>query len=556
MLGPHSILSAEAAPFIPLGLQEPWAHEGHGARKQVIALADALEDLDAEGRQKSGMERRMRQRALRAKAGKPKAYSQNFLAVDAPPGLTAPWKDSEDGRQSLQPEKMLQARQGKATRAAVQLRQLLDFYFEPFNFQHNRYLLDLVVVKLGLLKTAEAGPWFQEVLRPFAFDIKELQGLGRVAKALELLRAYNCQVIPPRPLKKDNVSMLTCKMGAEVIQPVTSDMKQLVWTARGQLALRSPAEVRSFVGAKNANAEELLMAKRHMRAVKKNGVEIVNKAPPRTMSFCSYCIGDVMSAEGESLLNSADLKGGKPKSSIGPMFMHRQAQIKRQLAFYKSDVICVQGSCVVDGEASHGILSALYEEGFNCIYAKDELTGEANSIFWETSRVEMQNHQVLGSAVAADFRLLEDDAPWVRAVCMKPALPTTDNCLASLFAQKADSPIVVCMNAEEIGGAEASTVVEETMSMRSLAEEVLGEEVAVPLAFPTSSGVGATPVPVTCAASGLNLLHCPDGIFYKSLEPVMTLSGHSERYLATLPPEDIVQQFPAFRLPLLGVFRV
>lgn len=237
MLGPHSILSAEAAPFIPLGLQEPWAHEGHGARKQVIALADALEDLDAEGRQKSGMERRMRQRALRAKA-----YSQNFLAVDAPPGLTAPRKDSEDGRQSLQPEKMLQARQGKATRAAVQLRQLLDFYFEPFNFQHNRYLLDLVVVKLGLLKTAEAGPWFQEVLRPFAFDIKELQGLGRVAKALELLRAYNCQVIPPRPLKKDNVSMLTCKMGAEVIQPVTSDMKQLVWTARGQLALRSPAE--------------------------------------------------------------------------------------------------------------------------------------------------------------------------------------------------------------------------------------------------------------------------------------------------------------------------
>lgn len=47
-----------------------------------------------------------------------------------------------------------------STRASTQLRQLLDFYFDPFTLQHNRYLLDLILKRAG--PPQEKGPWLPE----------------------------------------------------------------------------------------------------------------------------------------------------------------------------------------------------------------------------------------------------------------------------------------------------------------------------------------------------------------------------------------------------------
>ena len=65
---------------------------------------------------------------------------------------------------------------GSSAGAVTQLRQLLDFYFEPFTLQHNRYakkelshlsmvryLLDLIQKKGGAPE--EKGPWLAEALR-------------------------------------------------------------------------------------------------------------------------------------------------------------------------------------------------------------------------------------------------------------------------------------------------------------------------------------------------------------------------------------------------------
>lgn len=74
----------------------------------------------------------------------------------------------------------------KAARVAQQLRQLLDFYFEPFNLQHNRYLLDLLARKLG--QPAKPGPWLADTLLDFRFTFNDLKGLGRIAAALGKIR--------------------------------------------------------------------------------------------------------------------------------------------------------------------------------------------------------------------------------------------------------------------------------------------------------------------------------------------------------------------------------
>merc|ERR1712226_567441 len=85
--------------------------------------------------------------------------------------------------------------------------------------------------------------------------------------------------------------------------------------------------------------------------------------------------------------------------------------------------------------------------------------------------------------------------------------------------------------------------------MPSVMCEVLGCELAVPLAtgrYP--------PEPVCRAASGLNKLHCPDVVLFRGMVPTAVLSGHTEGYLTTMPAEDALQQFPAFRLPIVAAF--
>eukprot|EP00434_Breviolum_minutum_P024975 symbB.v1.2.022062.t1/scaffold1941.1/size95522/8 len=119
------------------------------------------------------------------------------------------------------------ARRG-SSRAASQLRQLLDFYFEPFTLQHNRYLLDLI------LKRADApedkGPWRAEALQNCHFTLEDLKGLGRIQSALSKLQTQ----------KSD--WMEVAELG---------NLKHLSSGHDGTLYLRTQLEVRSFVHADN-----------------------------------------------------------------------------------------------------------------------------------------------------------------------------------------------------------------------------------------------------------------------------------------------------------------
>jgi len=52
----------------------------------------------------------------------------------------------------------------------------------------------------------------------------------------------------------------------------------------------------------------------------------------------------------------------------------------------------------------------------------------------------------------------------------------------------------------------------------------------------------------------MNRIHSPDALLFEGLVPILALSGHTERYLSTLAPEEVVQQFPAFRMPVVAAF--
>ncbi|CAE8592565.1 unnamed protein product, partial [Polarella glacialis] len=55
-------------------------------------------------------------------------------------------------------------------------------------------------------------------------------------------------------------------------------------------------------------------------------------------------------------------------------------------------------------------------------------------------------------------------------------------------------------------------------------------------------------------ASNVNKLVSPDCLLFEGLSPSVALSGYSEPYMSTLAPQDIISQFPGFRMPMLGSF--
>merc|ERR1712007_65987 len=83
-------------------------------------------------------------------------------------------------------------------------------------------------------------------------------------------------------------------------------------------------------------------------------------------------------------------------------------------------------------------------------------------------------------------------------------------------------------------------------------KEVLGDELDALVLAPHREGENAAPV--NAGASGLNKLHRPDAVLFHGMVPVATLSGHFDHYMATMAPEEVLQQFPAFHIPLVAAF--
>ncbi|CAE7598819.1 naa50 [Symbiodinium natans] len=67
----------------------------------------------------------------------------------------------------------------KATKAGRELRALLDFYFEPFNLQHNKYLLDLVLLKLGNAPPKRKARWSVNHLAEMKMTFEDF-GVGKI----------------------------------------------------------------------------------------------------------------------------------------------------------------------------------------------------------------------------------------------------------------------------------------------------------------------------------------------------------------------------------------
>lgn len=496
-------MSADAMPFVPQAgpeqdyswpsIQEPH-HAGQGMARSSGGFA-----TDAEG-------------TPARKQTRPVLVLAAALGVDeTPPPERMPsfhkvHSDHSHGKRYVAGE--------VAIRWKKQLRSLLEFYFEAFNLQHNRLLLamlDRLVRQKGDLVT---GPIAPEDILSVTFDAEELCCLNRVERTLAALRT---------------------KIGIDLSSFLT--MKSLLVSPGGQLRISRPPELRSHIVAKNATNEEAAVAARQLYALKEERTPEDDQA--LVISVFSYSMEDLLANESQTR-------------------KHRQARVKRQLVFHMADLMFFQGG-PEDTGAMEDVFKVLIDQGYECIFGSDESTRLTNRIFFNINRLEHLSFQVVGSSLAADFNL-KVAAKRVRAVCMKPDVPTTlSPSLEQLYAREEGCPLLVCGDFSKIGGAEVASIIEGLCELRSLSVEVLGEELPMPIITrPSHTGEEkclGTPELVRSAASGFNRLHGPDAIFFEGMEPLLSLCGHSERYLATLSQEDVLQQFPTYHLPVIGCFR-
>mmetsp|Transcript_24879 Transcript_24879/g.39950 ORF Transcript_24879/g.39950 Transcript_24879/m.39950 type:complete len:846 (+) Transcript_24879:53-2590(+) len=387
-----------------------------------------------------------------------------------------------------------------SARAAAQLRQLLDFYFEPFSLQHNRYILDLIARRIGV--PSEAGPWVVEALLTFRFTIDDLLGLGRIKSAFEKLKGSG---------------------DTNDLMEITNQLKFLRTDNDGSFQLQSPPEVRSFVASRTASLNCADATARYLSAAR----EQRGQAPDGVLSVLSCAMI-------ASLFDDTDLGS------------QRLGRLKRQLSLHHADIICLQG-LDADVGAGASLATTLSEEGYAFACAKSGDGAEANSIFWDRSRWENVAKEECGAAICVDLEPFEEPKTLVRAICFRPRVPTTKD--GSRLQKLFEGPELklVCADFTLLGGAHGACVVEELSLMPSVSQEVLGAEISIPR-------VGPDYKPLRAAASGMNKLHCPDAVLFSGMSPIVALSGHTEGYFSTLSAEDFQQQFPAFRMPIVAAF--
>eukprot|EP00403_Amphidinium_massartii_P027761 CAMPEP_0178389006 /NCGR_PEP_ID=MMETSP0689_2-20121128/9886_1 /TAXON_ID=160604 /ORGANISM="Amphidinium massartii, Strain CS-259" /LENGTH=916 /DNA_ID=CAMNT_0020009427 /DNA_START=56 /DNA_END=2803 /DNA_ORIENTATION=+ len=408
------------------------------------------------------------------------------------------WMPNKSGRETADKKPMSSAR-GCAT-----LRQLLDFYFEPFTLQHNRYLRDLVAKNLG--PPEEAGPWLQRDLKRLIFSLEDLSGLGRVSAALGKIRGGVKEA-----LQFDGWSQL----------------KHVVHEGDGSFKLRVPPEVRSFVGAQGVDAEQVAAVTKYMTASR----EERGHAVAGVVTVMSYSVREALC---------------KPVTAA--VDGQCEARLKRQLLVYRTDVVCLQG--LGNDAPGEAISNALAEEGYASKHLQSSATPVA--IFWDRSRWELLSVQESNSALAVELRPFEDSQKVIRVVCVCP-------CIEQLLASScglpalptasggAEAPLVVCADLSLLGGVEGAQLVEELAGLDSAMKSIFGCELTAPP--PATDGLVHTDV-----AHRLRNIRHPDAVLFRGLMPTAALSGHTEGYVAAMGAEEMITQFPASRIPLVAAF--
>lgn len=377
----------------------------------------------------------------------------------------------------------------KGGRAASQLRQLLDFYFEPFTLQHNRYLLDLI------LKRADApqdkGPWRVEALQNCRFTWEDLQGLGRIQSALTKLQSR------PGMVELRDLKHLSCD--------------------DGQLHLRTQLEVRNFVHAENVSQDVAGAAVRYLTASREQQQE----APKGVVNVMSYAVGEMMTDQ-------------------SPAGTQRLAKVKRQILVYRTGLDANE-------KIGASLATSLVEEGYGL--ASSKVNGEANCILWDRRRWDRLREDLTDDALVVELKPYEDPETSIRVVCWRA---NVHNDSSRLFG--AHEKVLMCTDLSSVGGAEAAGIVDGLVGLPSVAEEVLGEEVAAHIPAPPGLSLDGDCELAPVRSQGLNRLRHPDAVFFLNMTPVTALSGHTAEYLEKMPQEDVVQQFPCFRLPIVAAF--
>jgi hypothetical protein len=390
--------------------------------------------------------------------------------------------------------------------AGLRLQQLLDFYFESFNLQHNRLLLDLVATRAG--PPPHKSPWPVDTLSTFSFTLDDLLGLGRIASELGRLR------IP-------TTNSLT-------LERMIGPLKYLKCFENGQLSLMYPPEIRSFVPSAEADSEVASGAMRYLAVA----CEQRGQAPPGFVSVLAVNVT-------EALLDQSD-KGDQ-----------RRSRLKRQFLLHHTDFICVQGINVNVEKEGLGtyVQTALMSEGYGFVSAQggqwyegkesQELEEmEECAIFWDRSRWQLTERYQHDGNVACVLIPFEDQRSSLRVACLRPSVPTASNPDLNGLLGHEGQPLLVCADLSHIGGAEVPSVVEELSSLRSVMREVVGRESPSPIILPdpVASQTGLPPTLGRDGASGLVDTHNPDAVFFRGLSPTAALSCHSAGYLATMIP--------------------
>ncbi|CAJ1441146.1 unnamed protein product [Effrenium voratum] len=448
-------------------------------------------------------------------SGKPQAFSNQFRR------MKEDWRPNRDPRfwykkqayNNYNPEEP----PFKAARAGKELRALLDFYFEPFNLQHNKYLLDLIAQKIGPSKAL----WTRSQLAELRFDPEDLMGLNRIAASISRMRHSGAELLP-----LDDPEGLGFRVRSRFWHPrgekPTADfsLKNLRFTQSSEFILNTLLEVRGFATLDTA---EHVVA--HLISPSTEKV----KVPDKVFSVTS--------------LNCEGIREGSiPESNV----QSTEGRIRRQLLLHHADIICLQGLDPLRGPVGVGVTFSLLEEGYNYTFAGEK--GEVGVIFYDEKRFEFVQQPEIGVA-AVDLQHKEAKS-LIRVACVKAQVPPQKD-LRKLAPE--DGALVLAVDSSALGGAECLHIVEELADLRSAYREVVKQEASSPVASWDSAS--STQRAVQIGASGMLKLHSPDCILCRGVAPVAVLSNHSRNYLASLSPEEAASEVPTFHMPLLAVFQ-
>ncbi|CAK9036430.1 unnamed protein product [Durusdinium trenchii] len=392
----------------------------------------------------------------------------------------------------------------KAVKAGRELRNLLDFYFEPFNLQHNKFLLDLINRKAAASDQVKSV-LSKNILASLSFDPEELKGLQRIYAALHPLHYSRCEIAPLDDPAGAGFKVQR-RWAKEGNRTAEFALKNLRFTKMGELVAMCSAEVRSFEAAPRVDLEGLVTYFIGM------GMEKA-EAPKNKFSVVS-------------LNCKAVRENSLPEEAVQQM----EGRIRRQAMLYHADVVCIQGLDPENGKVGEGVTMQLTCDNYRWKHFKGP-NDEVSIVFFDEHRFKLvAEHEHLG---ALDLQFCEDEAQILRVASVK-ALVIAADCLP-------------------IGGTEVINMVQEFEDLHSAYMDIGKEEVWTPVGKwdPLARRQRA----MKNSISGTLKLHSPDCILCRGVEAIATLAGHRPMYLMTLSPEEAAAQFPTLRMPLLTMFQ-